>query len=292
MLLAMILMAGTVEAVDEYQRVCLRWAEEAAVGIVTRGNAEVQVEHWLKELYNEALQSIGVANDQIGGALLRYALAMDTKGEIVSKVMDGDKVVGFINLIDLKTYVYDKTGAHTEAPIPDGYQAVVDKYTDMLLEAVAGTSDELMEKFFGGEEFTPDEIYDALKANVMDGSIVPVLLGSGVNAQGMDYLMQCIDMYVPSPDKKEWKGVDGDKEVTGKITADGNVSLMVWKTIVDPFIGKCKESVWKYKGMWEDFSGTVPDTLSSHEFRFSDHCSLRGPGCCGNTRLFQQKCRW
>ena len=78
----------------------------------------------------------------------------DTFGVSVCPLMipmvEGDKVTGFIKLIDKKTYIYDKTGAHTEGDIPEEYMEIVDKYRDMLFEAIAGVSDELMEKYFAG----------------------------------------------------------------------------------------------------------------------------------------------
>ena len=169
-------------------------------------------------------------------------------------IREAGKLVGYVNVIKQKGRKWLEGSKKADCDIPSDVTDQLDEARNTLMEAVAETSEELMEKFFGGEEFTPDEIYDALKSNVQEGSIVPVLIGSGTNAQGMDYLMQCIDMYVPSPDMRAWKGVDGGKEVTGKISSDGNVSLMVWKTIVDPFIGKYS--------LFKVMSGSLkPDTL-------------------------------
>lgn len=218
MLLAMILMAGTAEAVDEYQRVYLRWAEEAAVRIVTRGDAEVQVEHWLKELYDEALQSIGVANDQIGGALLRYALAMDTKGEIVSKVMDGDKVGaleksaaclagaiaearGVKNVGDIMGVGFD--GLHAEGDAIDRLQVVAKSTLKAIFPQLAAVENfaNLVEK--SANIWTDYELNDAYlriykpKARSSDGEIpdedwsaivVANLRGAGIRScvKGMD----------------------------------------------------------------------------------------------------------
>ena len=71
--------------------------------------------------------------------------------------VENGAVTGFLNLIDLKTRVFSKDGSYTEGVIPDEFKADVDTYRDMLLEAIAETSDELMEKYFAGEEITREE---------------------------------------------------------------------------------------------------------------------------------------
>ena len=111
----------------------------------------------------------------------------------------------------------------------------------MILEAIAETSEELMDKFFAGEEFTPDEIQTALRAGVEDLSIVPVLCGSSFTSASIRKLLDAIIEYFPSPD-------EGPKEVAVKagteegveIKCDPNapLSALVFKTIADPFVGK------------------------------------------------------
>ena len=137
-------------------------------------------------------------------------------------IKEGGKLVGYVNVVKQKGRKWTEGSKKVECDIPADCQAPFETARAELMEAVAETSEELMEKFFDGEEFTEEEILSALASNVSDGSIVPVLLGSGVNAQGMDYLMQCISQYLPAP----------------KVEEGSAASLMVWKTIVDPFIGK------------------------------------------------------
>ena len=111
---------------------------------------------------------------------------------------------------------------------------------DALIEAVAETNEEYMERYFLGEEFTQEEISNALRTHVIEGDIVPVMMGSGINCQGFKVLLQAIDKYFPSPDKYECVGVDvstGERFVA-KYNDDVNLSARVFKTIVDPFIGK------------------------------------------------------
>ena len=100
--------------------------------------------------------------------------------------------------------------------------------------------DRYMERYFSGEEFTQEEIAQALREHVSEGNIVPVMMGSGINAQGFAYLLQAIDKYFPSPDKFECVGVDVStaERFTAKYNDDVSLSARVFKTVVDPFIGK------------------------------------------------------
>ena len=170
-------------------------------------------------------------------------------------IKEGGKLAGYVNVIKQKGRKWTEGSKKVDCDIPADCQSALETARAELMEAVAETSEELMEKFFDGEEFTQEEILGAIAGNVADGSITPVLLGSGLNGQGMDYLMQCIDMYFPAPDRREFTAVNKDtsEEITGTVSADGAASLLIWKTIVDPFIGKY--SLFKVMG------GTLkPDT--------------------------------
>ncbi len=152
-------------------------------------------------------------------------------------MVDVDKVVGFINLIDLKTFVYDKTGSHTEAPVPDSYHDVVEKFRDMLLEAVAGTSDALMEKYFAGEEITYAEMTEGIHEGIIHGQIVPVFCGAASKNWGVETLLDVIAESFPRHTaKKTEKGADGEDIPIDKEGTDA--AIFIFKTIADPFVGK------------------------------------------------------
>ena len=109
------------------------------------------------------------------------------------------------------------------------------------MEAVAEYNEEYMERYFSGETFTEDEIYAALGDQVATGDMVPVMMGSGLNAQGAEALMNAIVRYLPSPDRarvEEGVDVNTGERFTASYKADSNLSAKVFKTIVDPFIGK------------------------------------------------------
>lgn len=152
-------------------------------------------------------------------------------------MVEGDKVTGFIKLIDKKTYIYDKTGAHTEGEIPDGYDEVVEKYRDMLFEAIAGVSDELMEKYFAGTPITYDEAVEAIHEGIIHGSIVPVLCGSAAKMWGIETLMDTVAESFPRCTAKgAEKSNDGEDIAIDK--DDSDTALFVFKTVADPFVGK------------------------------------------------------
>ena len=109
------------------------------------------------------------------------------------------------------------------------------------MEAVAETDEELMDRFFEGDEFTAEEIIGALKTSVADGSIVPVLAGCSLNLQGVNELMADIVGYLPDPSMRELTGTDLKND--GEFAANydekkAEKSAFIFKSIVDPFIGK------------------------------------------------------
>ena len=158
---------------------------------------------------------------------------------ILIPMIDGDKVVGFLNLINMRSVVYDKNGAPEESPIPEDFQDIADEYRDMLLESIAQTSDDLMEKYFGGEEITYDEAVLAVHEGIISGDIVPVYCGSATKFWGIRMLMDQIADSFPRPTaKKEETIVIEDMEDTTPIEPDGTTSVFVFKTISDPFVGK------------------------------------------------------
>ncbi len=116
----------------------------------------------------------------------------------------------------------------------------LEKYRETLLEAVAETSEEFMDRYFGGEEFSIAEIMMALTANVDDCEIVPVAMGSPVELRGVANLLDDIVQYFPSPDKRKIAGVNTKTNEIFEADYDfaKAKSAQVFKTIVDPFIGK------------------------------------------------------
>ena len=155
-------------------------------------------------------------------------------------IRENEKFVGYVNVVRQEGRRWLEKGEKEPCDIPDYSMEYLEKYRENLLEAVAETSEEFMDRYFAGEEFSPAEIMAALTMNVDDGSIVPVAMGSPVNFQGVMNLLDDIVQYFPSPDKRKIAGINMKTSEIYEANYDfaKAKSAFVFKTIVDPFIGK------------------------------------------------------
>ena len=156
-------------------------------------------------------------------------------------IRENEKFVGFVNAVKMEGRRFTNLSDYEECEIPEYTKKNLGIIRDALIEAVAETSEEYMERYFSGEEFTQDEIYTAVQTNVCQGNIVPVMMGSGINCQGFHALLNAIDRYFPSPDEAgECIGVDvsNGERFTAKYNDEVSLSAKVFKTVVDPFIGE------------------------------------------------------
>ena len=164
---------------------------------------------------------------------LRAAFGVSVCPLLIPMIEDG-AVIGFLNLMDLKTYVYNKQGTHEEGAIPAEFQEIADKYRNMLLESIAETSDELMEKFFAGEEITREEAVEAIHNGIIHGSICPVICGSAGKMWGVEALLDTIaESYPRHTAKKTEVNIDGEDVVIDKESNDP--AIYVFKTVSDSF---------------------------------------------------------
>ncbi|MBQ9510340.1 MAG: elongation factor G [Clostridia bacterium] len=159
---------------------------------------------------------------------------------IVIPLFEGGKTVGLIDLLDMKAVAFGTGVAGKSIDVPAGNDDRISKYRDMLLEAAAGTDEELMMKYFDGEELSREEVVSAVHTGMRDGSIAPVLCGSAVNTCGVDTLLDFIVDTFPSPlYHKAEKVVEADGSISEvEASETGAPSLFVFKTIADPFVGK------------------------------------------------------
>ncbi len=159
---------------------------------------------------------------------------------IMIPMIDIDTVTGFLDLIDMKFYVFDKEGNRTISEIPESFVSFAEEYRNMLYESIAETSEELMEKFFAGEEISREEAVKAIQVGFVRGDIAPVICGSAAKTWGIGVLMDHISDYFPSPDVSTGETViSEDGDLTPSYTgADKPTSIFVFKTVADPFVGK------------------------------------------------------
>ena len=145
---------------------------------------------------------------------------------------------GFANAVDLKAHIYNGKEC-VEAEIYPDKRAKVLELHNTIVEEVAKTNDELLEKFFNGEEFTQEEIRSSLRTGVLGGELTPLIVGSATKNIGVQTLLQMFINYLPNPsDLKPLAAHDEngvDKEVPTSV--DAPFSAYIFKTVVDPYTG-------------------------------------------------------
>ena len=223
-------------------------AADAAV-IVVSGKAGVEVgteKAWeLCDKY-KLPRMIYVTEMDVDDASFRQVVQdlTDRYGKVIAPhfqpIRENEKLVGYVNVIKNAARRYTGVGQREECEIPEYCKPNLEIYRDKLLEAVAETSEAFMERYFDGDEFSVEEIRSAMRTEVMDGDIVPVAMGSNIQAQGVANLLSDIVRFFPSPDNRSCAGIN---RKTNEIF-EGNYdfakakSAYVFKTMVDPFIGK------------------------------------------------------
>ena len=145
---------------------------------------------------------------------------------------------GYVDVVDMVAEKFDGK-EEKQAELFEDKKAKAEELHGMILEEVAKTSDELLEKYFGGEEFTQEEIHSALKQAVAKGELVPVVCGSATKNIAIKNLLAMAKQFLPSPaDAGELKGKDdAGNEVSRPLNDNAPLSAFVFKTVVDPYSG-------------------------------------------------------
>lgn len=229
-------------------------AEEAAAAadaaiIVVNGKNGVEVgtlKAWaLCEKYNLP-RMIFITNMDYDNASFRK-VTEELTGQFGKKIApihfpirENEKFVGYVNVVKKAGRKWLDRGQKQECDIPAYLDEYLEKYRETLLEAVAETSEEFMDRYFSGEEFSVAEIMMALTANVSGCDIVPVAMGAPVELRGVANLLDDIVQYFPSPDKRTVAGINTktNEIFEANYGFSKAKSAQVFKTIVDPFIGK------------------------------------------------------
>ena len=155
---------------------------------------------------------------------------------VPAKLDDGTPV--YINLFSQKAFKYE-SGKQIQVELPDighRFQGLI----EAMSEAIAETDDDLMEKFFGGEPFTTEEIVEGMRKGVKNGLITPVFCGSAVNMQALDMLLFNMHKLLPSPEHEAGTLAEdaSGEPVELHCTEDEPTAAYVFKTVADPFVGK------------------------------------------------------
>ncbi|MCQ2455689.1 MAG: elongation factor G [Clostridia bacterium] len=151
---------------------------------------------------------------------------------VVVPYIEDETVKCYVDLIENKAFSFNGF-EKTQVDVPSGGE--IGQMRDMFLEAVASVDDALMEKYFGGEEFTKDEIISGLKKGIVAGDICPVYCGVQQNGDAISLFADSVAEILPSAENATYKLSDGTEK---KFEESGENALFVFKTIADPFVGK------------------------------------------------------
>ena len=154
-------------------------------------------------------------------------------------IREDEKFTGYVNVISEKAYTWKGKDA-VETDVPEYSKEYLENYRDTLMETVAETSEEFMERYFEGDTFSDAEIRSAVRTNVIDGTVVPVEMGSSTTCYGVYALLDDIVKYMPSPEQRQMNGINLKTNEIFEANFDFSKpkSAYIFKTIVDPFIGR------------------------------------------------------
>ncbi|MGI6030679.1 MAG: elongation factor G [Eubacteriales bacterium] len=154
-------------------------------------------------------------------------------------IIEGRTTTGLVNCASMTARAF-RDGKVVDIDMPTDMDNKINPVREMLLESVAETSEELLDKYFNGEPFTEDEIKTALKAGVKRGAIVPVVCGCATTGLGVATLLYSILKYYPACDETTLiKGFNDIGEIMNvPVGPDEPTSLFVFKTVADQFVGK------------------------------------------------------
>ena len=225
----------------------LRVSASAVLVLDATAGVEVGTEKAWKLLEERKLPRIIFVNKMDKGYVNYTKLLTELKEKFGKKIApfcipigEKDEFKGFVNVVDMVGRVFDGKEC-VDTPIPADVD--VSEVRNLLFEAIAETDEALMDKYFAGEEFTQEEIVKGLHKGVVNGDIVPVMVGSAQQNIGIHTLLNYLDLYMPCPTELFSGQRVGEDPITQqekvvKISDENPFSAIVFKTLVDPFIGK------------------------------------------------------
>jgi elongation factor G len=207
----------------------LRVASSAVIVIDATSGIEVGTEKAWKYAEQKSLPRIIFVNKMDKENVKFDELLDKLRDKFGSKVVPfaiplgkGDNIDGYMDILERQCYI----GTKPVDTLPDTAEKA-ENFRSILMESVAETDEEMLEKFFSGEEFTDEEINNGLKKAVLAGELVPVVIGAVTKNLGTNLLMKVIKEYMPT-----------EADAEGVKSSTDAPSAFVFKTIVDPFVGK------------------------------------------------------
>lgn len=224
----------------------IRAADSALIVLSGRSGVSVGTEQTFKYAKNKGIPVMFFVN-KIDDERADYQKTLEEMKAVFGKgvtpfvypIRENDEFKGFVDIVDMTARRYDGI-YRVEMPVPEGMADVIEPLREMIMEAVADTDEELMVKYFEGEEFTVDEIKGAIRKGVKEGTIYPVYCGSGQNNIGVRSLMDGIGKYLPAPSEIEEIARNAETEEPVELVQsdEETTAAVVFKTIADPYVGK------------------------------------------------------
>lgn len=199
-------------------------------------------------------------------------------------IIEKEVVVGSVNILRKKAWYYnDRT---TPKEVPDNLVGTVDAYYEQIIEALAMTDDSLMESYFETGEFTQDDIIKGLNLAVRMGEVIPVYFGAATKMTGIERLLDLIVEYFPTyAEKGTVEAIDKNgASITLKTSENETLSAFVFKTIVDPFVGRI--SYLKVMSGILTTDANVVNTNKDQSEKISQIFSIRGKHQVAVGKLF------
>ena len=222
----------------------IRAADTALVVVNAKSGSGVGTEKAFRAARRSSLSRIFIVNGLCDESVDFYGILAglkDTFGQnvcpIFVPVVKGGKAECYVNILTHKAYTYSNGKAAEVALAEFNY---LDEYMDALKEAVAESDEELLEKYFGGEEFTEEEILRGVRLAVKDGALFPVICVDAITLAGIEQMMDLVAEIAPNALKKAGEiaqNEDGE-DVSIAVDEDAPTSAIIFKTVADPFVGK------------------------------------------------------
>ena len=175
-------------------------------------------------------KTLAQLQEDFGGSVVPFMLP----------ILDGNVMKGFVDVVAKKAYMLAAGGESKECPMPDAMAGEVDALQAGILEHAAESDENLMEKYFGGDPFTDEELAAGLRASIASGSLTPVFAGAAATNWGIRFFIDQLCAYAPSAAAVgacAGKTPDGD-DIEIAANASAPLTAFVFKTIADPFVGR------------------------------------------------------
>lgn len=223
----------------------LRASESAIILVEASSGVEVGTEKAVKYTEEKDIPKFIFVNKMDKENVKFDKILADIKEEFGDKAVpfalpigEGENFKGVVSTIEEKAYEYNGKDVK-EVEIPEALKDEMAGYNNELMEKIAETDEKLLERYFESEDFTQDEINKGLRLSLDNGDLIPVLVGSAEKSIGIDLLLRMISHCMPRPiDVGKNIGYKDEEKVEREVSVDEPFSAIVFKTIVDPFVGK------------------------------------------------------